>query len=66
MNIKNAFLSSFLPFSSVVFLPAYAAPELKISQHVWLEFSISEKAAEQNTSFLVVSRSVLPYSAKLV
>lgn len=45
MNTKNTFLSSFLLFSSVVFLPAHAAPELKISQHVWLEFSNSEKAA---------------------
>lgn len=38
-------LSSFLLLSSIAPLPAHSAPELKVSQQVWLEFSASEKAA---------------------
>lgn len=45
MNIKNAFRGSCLLYLSLASLPAYCAPELKVSQHVWLEFSNSEKAA---------------------
>lgn len=45
MNIRRTFLSSCLILSLMASLPAYSAPELKVSQHVWLEFSTSEKAA---------------------
>lgn len=45
MKIESAFLSICLVLSFVASHPAYAAPELKVSQHVWLEFSTSEKTA---------------------
>lgn len=45
MNRLKIFLSSCLLLSSAACLPAYAASELKVSQHIWLEFSNSEKAA---------------------
>lgn len=45
MSIKRTILSSCLLLSFMASLPAYSAQELKVSQHVWLEFSTSEKAA---------------------
>jgi outer membrane lipoprotein SlyB len=43
MNQLKFFVCSCVMLSSVVTLPVYAAPPLQVSQHVWLEFSVSEK-----------------------
>ncbi len=43
MNQLKFFVCSCVMLSSVVTLSVYAAPPLQVSQHVWLEFSVSEK-----------------------
>ena len=45
MSTKRTFFRGCLILSFMASLPAFSAPELKVSQHLWLEFSTSEKTA---------------------